>query len=90
MKPNNWMKNMTFKEKAEYIWDYYKIHIIVGAVLIAIITSFVNSTINNKDYVFDFSIIGTSINFDKEMNFQNTVTKELLGTDKGKKQAICQ
>ncbi|AST58776.1 ABC transporter substrate-binding protein [Thermoanaerobacterium thermosaccharolyticum] len=88
MKPNKWMKDMTFKEKVEYIWDYYKIHIIVGVVVIAIIVSFVNSIINNKDYVFDFSLIGTSINFDKEMSFQSTVTKELLGSDKGKKQAL--
>ncbi|MDE4542026.1 ABC transporter substrate-binding protein [Thermoanaerobacterium sp. R66] len=88
MKSNKWMKDMTFKEKVEYIWDYYKIHIIVGIIVVAIVASFVNSILTNKNYVFDFSMIGTSINFDKEMNFQNTITKELLGTDKGKNQAL--
>jgi len=37
------MKGMTFKEKAAYIWEYYKIPIIGAVVFLAIVGSIVNS-----------------------------------------------
>ncbi|SNX52715.1 ABC transporter substrate-binding protein [Thermoanaerobacterium sp. RBIITD] len=88
MKQNKWMKDMTFKEKIDYIWDYYKIHMIVGTVVLILVISFINSAINSKDYVFDFSMLGTTINLDKQSSFEYIVTKELLGTNPGKKQAL--
>lgn len=41
----------TPKEKAEYIWDYYKIPIIVILVLIYLIVNIVHSQLTAKDYV---------------------------------------
>jgi hypothetical protein len=37
------LKEMNFREKREYIWEYYKIHIIMGAVLVFVIGSLINS-----------------------------------------------
>ena len=37
------LKDMTFKEKAAYIWEYYKIHIIVTAVILLIAGSIIDS-----------------------------------------------
>jgi len=40
------LSEMTFKEKAEYVWEYYKIHIIAAAVVIIIAWSFINAALN--------------------------------------------
>ena len=47
------LKGMTAKQKAEHIWEYYKLHIIGGVTVLAIVLSFIYSSfINppNKSY----------------------------------------
>lgn len=41
------LKNMTFKEKLEYIWDYYHIHIISGVIIIIMSFSLLNALVFN-------------------------------------------
>lgn len=79
---------MTTKEKIDYIWDYYKIHIIAGAFILILLISFINNAINNKVYIFDFTMIGTKLNFDKQKEFEDAITKELIGNNPGKKRAL--
>ena len=42
------LREMTFREKLEYIWDYYKLHIIITCVLILIIGSLINTVLRNS------------------------------------------
>ncbi len=83
----NWFKNMTTKEKVEYIWDYYKVHIIVSILVIYLLVSFTSSIINRKDYVLNIALIGKYMDFDRQSEFSKKVTKELIGDPSGKKQA---
>lgn len=52
-------KTGTPKEKAEYIWDYYKIPIIVILVLIYLIINIVHSQLTAKDYVLQGLFLNT-------------------------------
>lgn len=83
----NWFKELTFKEKLHYIWDYYKIHIIVGLLLIYVLTTFTLSMINRKEYVLNIALIGESVDFDRLSQFSHEVTKELVGNPSDKKEA---
>lgn len=84
----NWFKELTFKEKLHYIWDYYKIHIIVGLLLIYVLTTFTLSMINRKEYVLNIALIGESVDFDRLSQFSHEVTKELVGNPSDKKEAL--
>jgi len=49
------LKEMNFKEKCQYIWEYYKVHIIVTVLLLVIIGSVINSLFINppkRDYIY--------------------------------------
>ena len=49
------LKEMTFAEKRWYIWEYYKLHIILGAAGIAIVSSMIYTTFINppkNDYLY--------------------------------------
>lgn len=46
------LKDMTFKQKLTYFWDYYKVHTIAAVLLLLIIGIFIRDTINAKDYAF--------------------------------------
>lgn len=45
------LKGMPFKKKVEYIWEYYKLWIIGTICLVAAITSFVTTLVNNPDHI---------------------------------------
>ncbi|MGB9781020.1 MAG: ABC transporter substrate-binding protein [Caldanaerobacter sp.] len=83
----NWFKDMTLKEKLQYIWDYYKIHIVIGLLLIYVLTMFTLSLINRKEYILNIALIGERIDFDMLSQFSNEVTKEIIGDHAGKKEA---
>jgi len=42
------IREMPFKKKCEYIWDYYKFHIIAGILILALIGSVINSIVNPR------------------------------------------
>lgn len=46
------LSTMSPKQKLAYFWDYYKIHVLVAAVVIAVIISFVRQYLGNKDTAF--------------------------------------
>lgn len=43
------IKNRSFKEKCSYFWDYYKWHVIGGAIAIFAIISLVRTVLNQKE-----------------------------------------
>jgi hypothetical protein len=47
MKKSDKFKNMTRRELAEYIWDYYKLHIITAVIVLFMISGLVNTFIVN-------------------------------------------
>ncbi|HHW58297.1 MAG TPA: extracellular solute-binding protein [Clostridia bacterium] len=83
----DWFKNMTVREKVEYIWDYYKVHIIIGILVIYLLGTFTSSVLNRKEYVLNIAFVGKYMDFDRLNEFSKEVTKELVGDPSGKKQA---
>lgn len=46
------IKNASPKEKWDYFWDYYKWHVIVGAIVICLSVIFIRDIVNKKDWIF--------------------------------------
>ena len=49
------LKGMTKKAKIEYIWDYYKIHIIVTTLVLIGLVSFIHGQITKINYEFNLT-----------------------------------
>ncbi|MGV8982625.1 hypothetical protein [Clostridium sp.] len=78
------IKGLTRKKKVQYIWDYYKIHIIVTIVALFSIISFIHGQITKIDYEFNLTIIGVNSSVNKIEQFQETLTPIVIknGTEK--------
>ena len=51
----NKLKVMSFRDKRQYIWEYYKLHIIFGGIAIAILGSIINTVFINpprREYLY--------------------------------------
>lgn len=46
------MKDMTFKGKLSYFWDYYKVHTIAAIAVTAFVVSLIHAFVTHKDYGF--------------------------------------
>jgi hypothetical protein len=88
MNAREYMKDMNTRQKIDYIWYYYKIHIIAAIVIIIFCGMFVHDRINSKDYVFNFTVIGNSINFDMQSSMEKEATQLLVGRTDSKKQVL--
>ncbi|WP_121613404.1 hypothetical protein [Mesobacillus foraminis] len=53
------LKGMTFKQKAEHIWEYYKLHMIATLAVVVLGTMFVSS-FTGKEESFDITVVGRS------------------------------
>lgn len=51
------MKELTFKQKIRYIWDYYKWQIIIPVIVIAILSSYLHSVLIKKDAILHIIMI---------------------------------
>jgi hypothetical protein len=72
---------MTKKQKKSYIWDYYKLHIIGGIVLLATIISISSSIVNRKEYAFNLTVVGGYLDIDKTTEMGDDITKLLYEDD---------
>ncbi|SHH79338.1 hypothetical protein [Clostridium grantii] len=72
---------MTNKQKREYIWDYYKLPIIGGIILISIVVSVVNSMVNGEIYAFNLTVIGGYLDTEKNAEIGEDITKLLYQGD---------
>ncbi len=54
-------KNMSAKQKAQYIWDYYKFHIIIGIIVIYAVTTFIHGRLTAKTTVFRLVMIDSNV-----------------------------
>ncbi len=57
------IKNRSFKEKCSYFWDYYKWHVIGGAIGLFVVVSLIHTILSQKDTAFyaAFLNIGQSL-----------------------------
>ncbi|TCN27479.1 hypothetical protein [Mesobacillus foraminis] len=53
------LKGMTFKQKAEHIWEYYKLHMIATLAVVVLGILFVSS-FTGKEESFDITVVGRS------------------------------
>ena len=88
MKAREYMKDMNRKQKIDYIWDYYKVHIIVGLIVIIFSGIFISESINKKNYVFNFTIVGNCIDTSKQEKLEKEATKLLVGKTDSKDQVL--
>ena len=80
-------KGMSGKQKAEYIWDYYKLHIIGAFVLIIIAGSFIHSQMTKVDYMFNLTMFGNAIEENKKSDLEKQLTNLLVEPGEKRKQA---
>ncbi len=78
---NTYMKQLTTKEKIEYIWDYYKIPIAVTIITIGIIISFAVNWANKVDTNVYCLIFNDSENIALKEHIMTTYS-EYIGDDK--------
>ena len=55
------IKGMPAKQKLSYIWDYYKVPIILGVILIYAVTSFIHGRLTAKHTVFRLVMIDSNV-----------------------------
>lgn len=56
------LENKSFKEKLDYIWYYYKFHILAILTLLFFVVSYISSQVNRQDVYCNITYIGDSIN----------------------------
>lgn len=72
------LKGMSTKQKVQYIWDYYKIHI-GGAILIfSIAFSLIYGQITKVDYIFNTTIISSGLTEDVRIDFEDKLNDVLI------------
>lgn len=82
-------KDMTTKEKAGYVWDYYKLHITAIAALLIFIFSVAHSQLTKPQYVFDFTYMGSNLEDSEVNNFEDQLTNLVVNsTDKRKRTLV--
>ena len=81
------LKGMTRKKKAQYIWDYYKIHIIVTIIVFIGMVSFIHGQITKINYEFNLTIIGSNLEGDKIDKFEKTLTPIVIKNPSQKQSA---
>ena len=82
------LSSMSRKKKAEYIWEYYKLHIIAVLVIILMVTSFIHGQITKVDYVFNLTLIGNSVDSNKKSEVEKQLTNFVIKRGEQKKEAI--
>ena len=81
------LKGMSKKAKIEYIWDYYKIHIIVTTIVLIGVISFIHGQITKTNYEFNLTIIGSSLEQDKADKFEKSLTPVVIKNASAKQSA---
>ena len=82
------LKSMSKKKKAEYIWEYYKLHIIGVLAVIFIVASLIHGQITKIDYVFNLTMIGNNVDENKKTDLEKQLTSIVIKDGEKKKQAI--
>ena len=76
------LENKSFKEKLDYIWCYYKIHILAILVLLFFVVSFISAQISKKDTYCNITYIGNSIDVQELVPVKDKLNDIVLNNDK--------
>jgi len=82
------LKNMSKKKKVEYIWEYYKLHIIGVLAITFMVGSLIYSQVTKVDCVFNLTIIGNMVEGDKRADLEKQLTSVVVKEGDKKKQAL--
>lgn len=77
---------MSIVKKVENFWFYYKIHILVGVFILAVVVPMVGFDKEQKPSALNVSLLGNGINPKYQEQLQNEATNSILG--KGAKSEI--
>ncbi|WHY02849.1 hypothetical protein [Neobacillus sp. DY30] len=80
---------MSPRQRLEYIWDYYKFHIIGTIAAIILLISFISSIGDKKEIILNMTIIGQGVNPEGVSQLQEQLTNKLV-QDKGNKEVFVQ
>ena len=80
------LEGMSLKNKISHIWYYYRFHIIGSVVVIAMIASFISTSINAKIPVLNITLLGRYSDSTKVEILQNKATLKLVNDPKNKKE----
>ncbi|MBS4207828.1 hypothetical protein [Bacillus sp. FJAT-50079] len=69
---------MSGKERVNYIWHYYKFHMIGVIVLVVIASTTINGIINKKDVMLNIMIVGEKMDTAKIEDITEKINVELL------------
>ena len=69
---------MSKKEKVEYIWEYYKLHIIGVLAITFMVGSLIYSQITKVDYVFNLTMIGNMVDGNKRTDLEKQLTSMVI------------
>ncbi len=85
------MKGMSLAQKADYIWEYYKIHILLTLLVVFIIGSVINTMYINppKQAYITIAFFGEYINDEDTTQLLNTLNTALLPSNKTKPELEC-
>ena len=83
------LKEMNFREKREYIWEYYKIHIVVGILALILIGSLINTWFINppKDCVL-FIAWSSGFETDEHMDALSKIFEEKISDNPDRETVI--
>lgn len=72
------LKSMTFKEKIEYLWDYYKFHFIGAIAAIIFIVYIINAIVSDKDSILNVVFVGDTINSEEMQQLDSNLDQQLV------------
>ena len=81
-------KSMPLKKKLQYIWDYYKVPIILGIILVYAVTTFIHGRLTAKTTVFRLVMIDSNVNELIEGSLLDGFAEEIDGFDPDRQQLV--
>ncbi|MCR2820942.1 hypothetical protein [Lederbergia panacisoli] len=82
------LSDMSTSEKAKYIWEYYKLFIIGGIVLVILVASMVHSIATKKEVVLNVVIMAGIYDPEYKDKFQETLYQDFLTDEERDKSNI--
>ena len=85
------MRDMTWRERIDYIWTYYNVHILITVAVVVLVVAFLSAVLApKKQVVFG----GTTVNVTLSEEGKQYLTQQLFapmgGTDPAKQEIFCQ
>lgn len=80
-------KELSTKEKVEYIWDYYKLPIFAVIFFIFAAAYIIVQQTTRIEYIFNLTLVGSSIDEGKSSELGKNITKLLVNSSDKRKQA---